>query len=86
MGGATFTAYGKVAVRAGGGFDAVTQNGYGTLGISAISDIGALDAGVRQDLLHAAGVPRETVVNVSLRLFIPASQTNQDPSAFVNGQ
>ncbi|HXJ22088.1 MAG TPA: hypothetical protein VMT03_17835 [Polyangia bacterium] len=86
MGGATYTIYDKVALRAGGGYDGVTQNGYGTLGMSAISDIGALDAGVRQDLLHGAGVPRETVVNISLRLFIPASQTNQDPSSFINSQ
>jgi hypothetical protein len=86
MAGATYTLAGKVAFRAGGGYDAVTQNGYGTLGLSAISEIGAIDAGVRQDLLHAEGTPRETVVGVSLRLFIPASQTQQDPTSFVNEQ
>ncbi len=86
MAGATYTLAGKVAFRAGGGYDAVTRNGYGTLGFSAISEIGALDAGVRQDLFRDDGVARETVVNVSLRLFIPASQTQQDPTAFVNGQ
>jgi hypothetical protein len=85
MAGATYTLGGKAAFRAGGGYDAVTTNGYGTLGISAISEIGAIDAGVRQDLLHAVGTPRETVVNVSLRLFIPASQTQQqDPAAYIN--
>ncbi len=86
MVGASYTLIGKLAVRAGGGYDAVTGNGYGTLGLSAISEIGALDGGLRQDLVRADGNSRETVVGISLRLFIPASQTNQDPSAFVNGQ
>jgi hypothetical protein len=86
MAGATYTLLEKVAFRGGGGYDATTENGYATVGLSAISDIGAIDAGVRQDLFHSAGIPRETVINVSLRLFIPASQTQQDPSSFVNGQ
>ncbi|MFL5307768.1 MAG: hypothetical protein ACJ8F1_21295 [Polyangia bacterium] len=91
MVGASYTLFGKMGIRAGGGYDAVTGNGYATLGLSAISDIGALDGGVRQDLFRsqdAAGVsrPRETVVGLSLRIFIPASQTNQDPSSFVNEQ
>jgi hypothetical protein len=86
MAGASYTLFEKVAFRAGGGYDAVTQNGYGTLGASALSDIGALDVGVRQDLLASQGTVRETVVNVSLRLFIPASQTQTDPSTFVNSQ
>jgi hypothetical protein len=86
MAGATYTLAGKVSFRAGGGYDAVTGNGYGTLGFSAISQIGALDAGVRQDLFQNAGMPRDTVVNVSLRLFIPASQTPPDSSPFVNEQ
>jgi len=90
MAGASYALFGKVGIRAGGGYDAATGNGYGTFGMSAISDIGALDASVRQDLFRSEespGVPRprETVVGLSLRLFIPASQTNQDPSAFVNG-
>jgi hypothetical protein len=91
MVGASYTLFGKMAIRAGGGYDAITGNGYATLGLSAISDIGALDGGLRQDLFRsqdAAGMarPRETVVGLSLRLFIPASQTNQDPSSFVNEQ
>jgi hypothetical protein len=86
MGGASYTLFGKLGIRAGGGYDAATGAGYGTFGLSAISDIGALDGGVRQDLSRGDGGTRETVVGISLRLFIPASQTNQDPSAFVNGQ
>jgi hypothetical protein len=49
--------------------------------LSGISEIGAFDGGLRQDLqrttLASGAVVRETVVQVSLRLFIPASQ---DPS------
>lgn len=81
MAGGSYTLLGKVAIRAGGGYDAVTGNGYGTLGLSAVSEIGALDGGVRQDLFRPDGRSRETVVGISLRLFIPASQTNPDPSS-----
>jgi hypothetical protein len=91
MVGASYTLLGKMGIRAGGGYDAVTGSGYATLGLSAISEIGALDGGLRQDLVRgeeSPGVPRprETVVGLSLRLFIPASQTNQDPSSFINEQ
>ena len=81
MAGASYVLIDKVGLRAGGGYDAVTGNGYGTLGLSAISEIGALDGGVRQDLFRADGRTRETVVGISLRLFIPASQTNPDASS-----
>jgi hypothetical protein len=83
--GATYTLAAKVALRLGGGYDSVTGNGYGTLGLSVMSPIGALDGGLRQDLFRRDGVSRETVVGVSLRLFVPASQTNPD-SAMLNGQ
>jgi hypothetical protein len=83
MGGAGYTLWGKLAVRAGGGYDAVTGNGYLTFGLSGISEIGAFDGGMRQDLtrsmLASGAEVRETVLQVSLRLFIPAAQT-QDPS------
>jgi hypothetical protein len=79
MAGGDFTFAGTFAARAGGGYDAVTGNGYFTLGFSAISEIGAFDAGFRQDLFRSEvspGIdrPRETVVGVSLRLFVPAEQ------------
>jgi hypothetical protein len=83
MGGAGYTFLGKLAVRAGGGYDASTGNGYLTFGLSGVSEIGAFDGGLRQDLtpsaLASGAEVRETVLQVSLRLFIPASQT-QDPS------
>ncbi len=84
MGGADLTIAARFGVRAGGGYDAVTGNGYATLGFSAISELGAFDAGLRQDLLRSEvtpGVerPRETVVGLSLRLFVPADQTPPPP-------
>jgi hypothetical protein len=80
MGGASYTFFGKLAARVGGGYDASTGNGYVTLGASGISDIGAIDAGVRQDLTRSTvagggSQTRETIVGVSLRLFIPAAET-----------
>ncbi len=84
MGGGSFTIAERFAVRAGGGYDAATGNGYATVGFSGISEIGAIDLGLREDLTRAEaspGVerPRETVAGVSLRLFIPATQTDSLP-------
>lgn len=84
MGGAAYTIAGKVAARAGGGYDAATGNGYLTVGASIVSEIGAIDAGLRQDVTKAAivagaGPERETVVGVSLRLFIPSMQSDAPP-------
>jgi len=84
MGGADFTIAGRFGARAGGGYDAVSGNGYFTVGFSAISEVGAFDAGLRQDLFRSEvspGLdrPRETVVGVSLRLFVPADQTPPTP-------
>jgi hypothetical protein len=82
MGGAAYTIAGKVAVRAGGGYDASTGNGYLTVGAGVVSEIGAIDAGLRQDLTRGVivaggGEARETVVGLTLRLFIPSTE-NQD--------
>ena len=84
MGGAAYTIAGKVAVRAGGGYDASTANGYLTVGASIVSDIGAIDGGLRQDVTQGVSVAgggesRETVVGVSLRLFIPSMQSDAPP-------
>jgi hypothetical protein len=80
MGGAAYTFAGKVAARAGGGYDASTGNGYLTVGASVVSEIGAIDGGLRQDvtrgvIVAGSGEAHETVVGISLRLFIPAMQT-----------
>lgn len=60
-----------IALRAGGGYDGVTQNGYFTAGFSAISEAGAFDLGVRQDAFVNGDQPRETMAGASFRLFVP---------------
>ncbi len=80
MAGAEWVIAQKAAARLGGGYDAVTGNGYMSAGASIVSEIGAFDAGLRQDVTQneiAPGVqfPRATFVGVSLRLFVPAMQT-----------
>lgn len=79
MVGGELTLAGKFGARAGGGYDPATANGYGAVGLSAVSEIGAIDAGVRQDLFVHAGSPRDTVATISLRLFIPAQQPSLQP-------
>jgi hypothetical protein len=74
MVGGDLTLGGKVDIRLGGGYDAATLNGYGTAGVSLVSDVGAIDAGIRQDIVVHAGSQRDTVVAFSLRLFIPGQQ------------
>jgi hypothetical protein len=74
MVGGDLTLGGKFGVRAGGGFDPATANTYGAAGLSAISEIGAIDVGIRQDVLVHEGSQRVTLVGISLRLFIPAQQ------------
>jgi hypothetical protein len=82
MGGGAYTFLEKLAVRLGGGYDASTGNGYLTFGASGVSEVGAIDAGLRQDLTRSA-LPgggeqtRETVVGVSLRVFVPASESEE---------
>ncbi len=79
MGGGEFTLAQRFSARLGGGYDARTGNGYVTAGVSALSEIGAFDLGIRQDAVRHEDAPgvlaeRETFVGVSLRLFIPANQ------------
>jgi hypothetical protein len=64
----------KVLLRLGGGYDGVTQNGFFTAGFSAISEVGAIDLGVRQDAFQNGPQPRETLAGLTLRLFVPVSQ------------
>jgi hypothetical protein len=62
-----------VALRAGGGYDGVTRNGFFTAGFSAVSEAGALDLGVRQDAFRSdsSSSPRETIFGAAFRLFVP---------------
>jgi len=75
MAGGELTFGGKFALRAGGGYDAVTGNGYGSAGASLVSEVAALDGGIRQDVFVDEGSPRVTIVGVSVRIFVPAMQT-----------
>jgi hypothetical protein len=69
MGGFEYTVANRFAVRAGGGYDGQRRNGYGSLGLSFISEVGALDLGVRQDV---SGSAKATFVGVAGRLFVPS--------------
>jgi hypothetical protein len=83
MGGIEWTMAERLGLRAGGGYDATTGNGYMTGGLSALSEIGAVDVGFREDVTQrkVGGVetPRQTMVGVNLRLFVPASETQPSP-------
>ena len=79
MVGGDLTLGGKFGVRAGGGYDSATDNGYVAAGVSAVSEIGAIDGAIRQDVFVYGSVPRATIVAISLRLFIPAQQPSLQP-------
>jgi hypothetical protein len=69
MGGAELSFASSAAIRAGGGRDGITKNGYFSLGVSALSaDIGSVDIGFRQDV---SGTSKSTVFGFSARLFVP---------------
>jgi hypothetical protein len=70
-GGGELTLEKKVALRAGGGYDGITQNGFFTAGVAAISEAGSLDFGLRQDAFRNGSAARETVFGASFRLFVP---------------
>ncbi|HEX2656849.1 MAG TPA: hypothetical protein VHU40_01200, partial [Polyangia bacterium] len=53
--------------RAGGGRDGGSRAGYVSAGLAALSGLGAIDAGVRQDI---TGDRKLTYVVVGLRLFV----------------
>jgi hypothetical protein len=70
MGGGEFSFASTAAIRAGGGHDGLTRNGYASAGISTVSaEIGALDFGIRQDI---SGNRKSTILGFSARLFVPS--------------
>ena len=75
MAGGELTFGGKFALRAGGGYDAVTGNGYASAGVSLVSELAALDGGIRQDIFVNELSPSVTIVGVAVRIFVPAMQT-----------
>jgi hypothetical protein len=69
MGGGELSFSSSGAIRAGGGWNGLTKNGYVSAGVSALSaEVGALDVGLRQDV---SGESRTTIVGISVRLFVP---------------
>lgn len=69
MGGGEFSLGNTVAIRAGGGHDGLTRNGYVSAGITLLAaDLGAIDFGLRQDV---SGEDKTTLIGVSARLFVP---------------
>jgi hypothetical protein len=69
MGGGELAVVPTAAVRAGGGRDGLSGNGYFSAGVTALSaELGAIDLGVRQDL---SGETKSTLLAVSVRLFVP---------------
>lgn len=58
----------KVVFRAGGGRDGGLEHGYLTAGLAALSEMGAMDLAVRQDV---SGQAKLTFIAVGLRLFVP---------------
>ena len=87
MGGGSFAFGERFEARLGGGYDAVSRNGYISAGFSvASSEIGAIDLGLRQDVTQGdlgGGVSstRATVLGVALRLFVPANQPAEQPAS-----
>jgi hypothetical protein len=64
----------RVAFRLGGGTDAMRGVGFLTAGFSAVSEIGAVDLGVRGDLFPMKdGSSKNVFAGVSLRLFVPGA-------------
>jgi hypothetical protein len=70
MGGAEYAFLNLVAVRGGGGYDGQRRRGHGSLGVSLLGDVGAIDLGVRQEL--SGDGPRGTFIGVAGRLYLPA--------------
>jgi hypothetical protein len=69
MGGAEFSLAAAAYLRAGGGHDGLTKNGYISGGVTMLSaNLGALDLGARQDV---SGETKNTIVAVTARLFVP---------------
>jgi hypothetical protein len=69
MGGGEFSLTPTAAIRAGGGRDGLTKNGYLSAGLTMLAaELGAIDLGVRQDV---SGETRNTFLGVTARLFVP---------------
>jgi hypothetical protein len=70
----------RVAVRAGGGVDPMLGVGYAAMGLTALAEVGAVDVGVRGDIVPIkTGSERNVFLGISLRLFVPAVSPAASP-------
>jgi hypothetical protein len=67
-GGAEYMFQRKLVLRAGGGRDGGSAHGFVSAGLAAVSELGAIDFGLRQDI---DGATKLTFLAVALRLFVP---------------
>jgi hypothetical protein len=80
QGGAEWSLAQRVALRAGGGTDPMLGVGYLSAGFSALSEVGAVDVGVRGDLFPIkTGSARNVFLGVSLRLFVQGAAASASP-------
>jgi hypothetical protein len=80
QGGLEWTLAHRVVVRTGGGLDPLLGVGYLAAGLSALSDVGAVDVGVRGDLFPVkTGSERNVFVGASLRLFLQQATAPTSP-------
>ncbi|HVZ75351.1 MAG TPA: hypothetical protein VHJ20_23400 [Polyangia bacterium] len=72
----------RVAVRTGGGYDPNLGVGYVAGGLSALSEIGAVDLGVRGDVWTPYDWSRKNLwIGLSLRLFVGSAASGDEPDA-----
>jgi hypothetical protein len=68
FGGAEYTAAARFALRAGGGKGGPRERTFATLGVSLLSEIGAIDVGARSDVQSGE---KDVFVGLAARLFVP---------------
>lgn len=66
--GGEYLLFHRFAMRLGGGRDPFLDHGFLSAGLGIVGEMGAIDAGWRQDL---SGSLRQTYAGVSVRLFVP---------------
>jgi hypothetical protein len=80
QGGVEWSIAQRVGLRAGGGTDPFVGAGFLSAGVSALSEMGAVDVGVRGDLFPMrTGSTRNLFVGVSLRLFVLGAMVPASP-------
>ena len=77
-GGGEYVLQHKTVLRAGGGHDGASGHGYVDVGVAALSELGAVDVGFRQDV---SGDRKLTFIAVGLRLFVPQPAARGPPGS-----